>query len=371
MKRCFRMILNIVIPLLGLCLVIFLGPRLLHFFMPLVVGWILALLANPLVRFLERRVKLVRRHGSMLIIIAALAIVIGLFYGAGLLVYREMGSFLADAPEIYQSVIAEIGDALQNGRKLAEYFPQNLQPPLLAFSDNLDGLFGKLVSRAAEPTVQIAGHVAKSIPNLLVNMVIIILSSYLFLADRESIMRWLKEHLPAFVFRYIEYMKRDAKGLIGGYFLAQFRIMCVVALILAAGFLVLGVRYGVLLAFLTAILDFLPIFGTGTVLFPWAVVKLFAGEYAYATGLILLYILTQVVRQIIQPKIVGESMGLPPLMTLFLLYLGFKLRGLTGMILAVPVGLVFINFYKYGAFDSMIRNFRMLMEAIQKFRREE
>ena len=140
-----------------------------------------------------------------------------------------------------------------------------------------------------------------------------------------------------------------------------------VALILAAGFLVLGVRYGVLLAFLTAILDFLPIFGTGTVLFPWAVVKLFAGEYAYATGLIL----TQVVRQIIQPKIVGESMGLPPLMTLFLLYLGFKLRGLTGMILAVPVGLVFINFYKYGAFDSMIRNFRMLMEAIQKFRREE
>ena len=371
MKRCFRMILNIVIPLLGLCLVIFLGPRLLHFFMPFVVGWILALLANPLVRFLERRVKLVRRHGSMLIIIAALAIVIGLFYGAGLLVYREMGSFLADAPEIYQSVIAEIENALQNGRKLAEYFPQNLQPPLLAFSDNLDGLFGKLVSRAAEPTVQIAGHVAKSIPNLLVNMVIIILSSYLFLADRESIMRWLKEHLPAFVFRYIEYMKRDAKGLIGGYFLAQFRIMCVVALILAAGFLVLGVRYGVLLAFLTAILDFLPIFGTGTVLFPWAVVKLFAGEYAYATGLILLYILTQVVRQIIQPKIVGESMGLPPLMTLFLLYLGFKLRGLTGMILAVPVGLVFINFYKYGAFDSMIRNFRMLMESIQKFRREE
>lgn len=371
MKRYLRMILNIVIPFLGLCLVIFLGPRLLRFFMPFVVGWILALLANPLVRFLERRVKLVRRHGSMLIIIAALAIVISLFYGAGLLVYREMGSFLADAPEIYQSVIAEIENALQNGRKLAEYFPQNLQPPLLAFSDNLDGLFGKLVSRAAEPTVQIAGHVAKSIPNLLVNMVIIILSSYLFLADRESIMRWLKEHLPAFVFRYIEYMKRDAKGLIGGYFLAQFRIMCVVALILAAGFLVLGVRYGVLLAFLTAILDFLPIFGTGTVLFPWAVVKLFAGEYAYATGLILLYILTQVVRQIIQPKIVGESMGLPPLMTLFLLYLGFKLRGLTGMILAVPVGLVFINFYKYGAFDSMIRNFRMLMEAIQKFRREE
>ena len=369
MKRCFRMILNIAIPFLGLCLVIFLGPRLLRFFMPFVVGWILALLANPLVRFLERRVKLVRRHGSMLIIIAALAIVIGLFYGAGLLVYREMGSFLADAPEIYQSVIAEIGDALQNGRKLAEYFPQNLQPPLLAFSDNLDGLFGKLVSRAAEPTVQIAGHVAKSIPNLLVNMVIIILSSYLFLADRESIMRWLKEHLPAFVFRYIEYMKRDAKGLIGGYFLAQFRIMCVVALILAAGFLVLGVRYGVLLAFLTAILDFLPIFGTGTVLIPWAIIKLLAGEYALAMGFALLYVLTQVVRQIVQPKIVGDTMGFPPLMTLVFLYLGFKFRGISGMILAVPIGILIMNLYKFGAFDEMIASAKTLMKEIQRFRK--
>ena len=59
------------------------------------------------------------------------------------------------------------------------------------------------------------------------------------------------------------------------------------------------------------------------------------------------------------------------LTTLFLLYLGFKVRGIAGMIMAVPIGLIVINFYKYGAFDSMIRNFRMLMEAIQKFRREE
>ena len=343
------MILNIVIPLLGLCLVIFLGPRLLQFFHA-----VCGRMDSGTFSKSAGAVSGTAREAG-----AAPRLDADHYCGAG---DRDRSFFTGRVfwftgkwevfwrmhREIYQSVIAEIGDALQNGRKLAEYFPQNLQPPLLAFSDNLDGLFGKLVSRAAEPTVQIAGHVAKSIPNLLVNMVIIILSSYLFLADRESIMRWLKEHLPAFVFRYIEYMKRDAKGLIGGYFLAQFRIMCVVALILAAGFLVLGVRYGVLLAFLTAILDFLPIFGTGTVLFPWAVVKLFAGEYAYATGLILLYILTQVVRQIIQPKIVGESMGLPPLMTLFLLYLGFKLRGLTGMILAVPVGLVFINFINMG-----------------------
>ena len=67
--------------------------------------------------------------------------------------------------------------------------------------------------------------------------------------------------------------------------------------------------------------------------------------------------------------VVGDSMGLPPLMTLLLLYLGFKVKGLAGMILAVPIGLIFINFYKYGAFDSLIENVRILIRDINEFRR--
>ena len=74
---------------------------------------------------------------------------------------------------------------------------------------------------------------------------------------------------------------------------------------------------------------------------PWGVVKLLAGEYAFAAGLLLLYVLTQVIRQLVQPKLVGDSMGLNPLFTLILLFLGFKISGLAGMILAVPIGLFF------------------------------
>jgi len=73
---------------------------------------------------------------------------------------------------------------------------------------------------------------------------------------------------------------------------------------------------------LIAFLDFLPLFGTGTALFPWALVKLLSGEWAFAVGLVLLYLLTQAVRQIIQPKIMGDSLGLSPFATLFFLYLG-------------------------------------------------
>ena len=365
------MILNIVIPLAGLFLVCFIGPRLIGFFMPFVIGWILALIANPLVRFLEKRLRLVRRHGSMIIIVSVLALIIGLFYAGITALYREIQAFVKDAPGLWESAAAEMSGAMENGRRLMERLPEGLGDPLLEFTDNLGTALSSVFSHAAAPTVEIAGHVARGIPNALVNAVVIILSSYLFLAEREKIMDWLHRYLPPCVFRYGAFLKRDARGLIGGYFLAQFRIMFVVAAILAAGFLVLGVHYSVILAVLIAILDFLPIFGTGTVLIPWAAVKFFSGEYPYAAGLILIYVTTQVVRQLIQPKIVGDSMGLPPLATLFFLYLGFKIRGIAGMILAVPVGLIFINFYKYGAFDSMIKNAKMLVEEIQKFRKEE
>ena len=110
-----------------------------------------------------------------------------------------------------------------------------------------------------------------------------------------------------------------------------------------AGFLILGVRYAFLMAILIAVLDFLPLFGTGTVLIPWAAVKLLSGQYMQALGMASLYVLSQVVRQMVQPKIVGDSLGLPPLYTLLFLYLGFKLNGISGLLLAGPLGLLAVK----------------------------
>ena len=216
-----------------------------------------------------------------------------------------------------------------------------------------------------------SGNVARGIPAALVYSIVVILSSYFFIVEQDQIRRGIRRVMPKGVDSYLLLFRKDVKNLIGGYFLAQFRIMFVVAAILAVGFMILGVKYGFLLAVLIAILDFLPLFGTGTALFPWAAVKLLSGEGAFAAGLILLYVLTQVVRQIIQPKIVGDSMGLPPLLTLFFLYVGFKFRGLSGMILAVPVGLTAVKLYEYGAFDSLIKNMKLLVQEINRFRKED
>ncbi len=370
-KKYLRIILNIVIPLAAIFLVVYLGPKLLRFFLPFVIGWILALIANPLVRVLERRLKLVRRHSSMLIVALVLAGVIGLIYLILAWAVAEGRAFLQDLPSITATIGVEIRDAMGRFEGLFLRLPEGTRDAIYQASENIDEYVAVALQKLTPTTVSAAGSVAKVIPGALVNMVVIILSSYFFIVERDGILAFVQRHMPEGAAGYCRFLKRDVKKLIGGYFLAQFRIMFVVALILAAGLLVLQVNYGALWAVLIAVLDFLPVFGTGTVLIPWAVIKLISGEYAFAAGLVLIYILTQVVRQMIQPKIVGDTIGMPPLTTLFFLYLGYKWAGLGGMIVAVPLGMFVLNLYEFGAFNSLIDNVKVLVHDVNKFRKKE
>lgn len=370
-KKYARVILNIVIPLMGIGLVWFLGPKLLRFFMPFVIGWVIAMIANPLVRFLDRKLKMVRKHSSVLIVVVVLAAVISLGYFLISRLVIQAISLAKDLPELYAIAVEEIRAVFVRFDDLFRMLPHNVQENWQELSTNVGAYLSLLVQKAASPTVEVAGNVAKGIPNALVNTVVTILSSYFFIVERDKIIEFWKRYLPEGGSRYYNYLKGDVKRLIGGYFLAQFRIMFVVCAILIVGFFVLGVRYAFLLGILIAMLDFLPVFGTGTVLIPWALVKLFSADYPLAIGLALLYVLSQVIRQVIQPKIVGDSMGLPPLLTLLFLYLGFKLSGIGGMILAVPLGIMILNLYQYGVFDSLIENVKILVHDVSAFRKEK
>lgn len=369
-KRILRICLNILIPVTIIVVVCTLGPWLLRFFMPFVIGWCIAMIANPLVRFLEKRLKLVRRHSSVLIVILVLAAVISMVYFLISRLFLEMAGLMKDLPQLYQAGKEEVESALLTLSRIFERLPDSVRSTITRFNENLGQVAGEMVSKIAFPTVTVAGNVARRIPAAMVNSIVVIFSSYFFIVEREEILALMRQIMPKAVQEYFNFLKKDMRRLVGGYFLAQFRIMFVVAVILAIGFLVLGVNYGLILAALIAFLDFLPLFGTGTALFPWALVKLLSGEWAFAIGLILLYVLTQAVRQIIQPKIVGDSMGLPPFATLFFLYLGFKLHGISGMILAVPLGILAVNLYEFGVFDSLIANVKLLAEEINRFRRE-
>jgi predicted PurR-regulated permease PerM len=159
------------------------------------------------------------------------------------------------------------------------------------------------------------------------------------------------------------------KVAVGGYFKAQFQIMAVLTTILLVGFLILDIKYMIILAIAIAFLDFLPFFGTAVTLLPWAVYEVINKDYKVAIGLVILYVVTQLTRQLIQPKLVGDSVGLKPLPTLFFLYIGYKLGSVLGMILAVPVGMIIINMFSAGAFDYILDDAKILIKGIEELRK--
>ena len=181
----------------------------------------------------------------------------------------------------------------------------------------------------------------------------------------------VKGHMPeALIYRW-DMMTRSFKRAVGGYFKAQFKIEIWMYLLLVVGFTVLGVNYTLLIALGIAVLDFLPVFGTGTVLIPWAVIKVLSSDYKMAVGLLIIWCVGQLARQIIQPKIVGDSVGVPPIPTLFLLFIGYKAAGVFGMIIAVPIGIILVNMYEEGVFDTTINSLKILLAGINHFRRLE
>lgn len=370
LKRIFAIILNIIIPVAVSILFLTLGLRLIFFFFPFIASYVISLIANSMVNFLERHIKLKRKHSSIIFVIIVLAIIILILYLlilGGLYIFER---FLAILPGMVESVRSEINNLNLRIKDIINFMPDNTSSRILGINETIISNFEKIAGNLAAPGLRVAGNIVLKIPNALFYIIVIAVASYIFIVERDRINTFLKKHMPGALNKYLGYVKRDLKKLVGGYFFAQFKIMLYMMILLSAGLLILGNKYAVIWAILIGIFDFLPIFGAGAILIPWGIMKLFTGAYIYGIGLILLYIITQIIKNIIQPKIVGESFGLHGMVTLIAVFAGFKIRGIGGMIIAIPIALMLIKVYQYGIYDNLIKNIVLLYEEVEKFRKK-
>ena len=364
----WQVAVSLVFSILATGIFIYLGIKGIFFLMPFVIGWGIAAIAAPLVNWLEKKFNIVKKLGSALIVILVIGlIVVGIYFAVSRIIL-EVGDLIKNIPELYaqlESGLRQIGSAMSG---IFEKLPVVIQDGWNTVVANLDQYMGDLVSRISEPTVMAAGNFAKSLPSYLSSVIVAILSAYFFTIQREDVLKWMKQIAPPSVEKRMTLVMDNLRYAVGGYFKAQFKIMGVVFLILLVGFAVLGVRYFVLVAFLISFLDFLPFFGTGTAMIPWGIYKFLMGDYKMAILLIAIYAVTQLVRQLLQPKLVADSVGMNPLVTLLLLYIGYRIGSVLGMILAVPVGMVLINMLQAGAFDYILDDVRILVDGILELR---
>lgn len=363
-----KILLNYIFMAAIICICVFVIPKLLAFFLPFVIAAIIAAIANPLVRFLENKLKIRRKAGSIVVIILTLAIVVAACYGIIYLLVTEIVGFATSAPDMWNKLSQSIRNSSDYLSLKFARMPSGLQD---YFTELGEGIYESLTEAGTgigERAARYAGQGVKNAPLAIVVTITTILASYLFVAEREYLNNVAKKIIPHYLSERISIITSTMKSAVGGYFKAQFKIMIFVYIVLLVGFLVLGVKYSFLIALLVAFLDFLPFFGTGAVMWPWALYAFVEKDYRFAIGMMVVWGLSQLVRQLIQPKLVGDSIGMAPIPTIVLLYVGFRLGNAIGLIIAVPIGMIVYNLYLAGLFSNFFYSSRILIRDFRKMR---
>ena len=368
-KKYLKAWTNLALAVVLLATVVLLLPKCIVFFMPFIVGWIVAWIAGPVVRFLEEKLRIKRKASSVVVIVIVIALVVLALYAVIMKLITEGMNLMNDLPVMWQGAQEDFREIADRFSVLYEKLPETVQDTLSGIKEQANVYIGGVVEQISSPTLAAIGNFAKQLPSVLIAVIMGLLSAYFFVTDREWFVAKVKTICPPAVLAKYDVIKRSVMRSIGGYLKAQIKIEVWIYLIVGVGLTILKVRYAFLIAIGIALLDILPFLGTAIVLYPWAAVKLLSGDYHVAIGLLIIWGISQLVRHIIQPKIVGDSVGVPPIPTLLLLYTGYKVGSVIGMIIAVPLGLVVYTMYEEGAFDTVIKSIKILVHGINDFRK--
>jgi sporulation integral membrane protein YtvI len=218
----------------------------------------------------------------------------------------------------------------------------NFDPEMaIDFDATANSLLSSLGSTVMSISGQFVGKltdIAVSVPTFLLNIVIMVVATIFLIVDYESIRTFIKRQLPDKTNELMHNIASHLGGVLKKYILSYSLIMLITFGEIFAGLSIIGVKYSALLAALIAIFDILPVVGSGLVLVPWAIISLIIGNIGLGVGLFILWAIVCVVRQIIEPKIVGSNVGMHPFLTLFAMLAGNFIYGGIGILL-LPITL--------------------------------
>lgn len=365
-QRNLKMITNLVMALMILLLFVFVVPKVIVFFMPFVIGWIISCIANPLVQMLERKIKMKRKAGTVVVIVLVIGTIVGLGYLLISVLARQLQGFIMELPQMWVNLerdITGIWNMVDDTfRNMSPKWVETLQTAGSVIGDTIQGIGSR-----TEVTASVG--IISSIANGLISVIMCMLSSYFFITERDYVFKLARRVIPTSVYTRYGVVYKSLLQAVGGYFKAQFKIEIWIYLLIFLSLTLLRVDYAFLIAFVIAALDFLPFFGTSIVFVPWAILKFINGNYFMTIAFLVIWGVSQLVRQLIQPKFVSDSIGMPPIPTLFLLFIGYKVAGVIGMILAVPIGIILVNMYDAGLFDTPKQSFKILLINLNRYRK--
>ena len=202
--------------------------------------------------------------------------------------------------------------------------------------------FENIITIVSQRLISFAGNLIKNIPGIVIGFLITIISSIMLSLNYRKTMSFLRENLPKKVTDVVTRVKNFVTTSVFKMLKAYLIIMLITFVELFVGFLILGVEKPLLIAFVIALVDILPVIGLGIVLIPWIIISLFQKNFFLAIGLGVLYLVITILRNVIEPKVVGKQIGLSPLVSLIAAYVGFRALGVLGIFI-LPITLIVIR----------------------------
>ncbi|MGI6452084.1 MAG: sporulation integral membrane protein YtvI [Syntrophomonadaceae bacterium] len=320
-------------------------------FLPFIIAIIMAVVMEPVVVFFEQRLHL-NRNGS--VIISLILVVGGFCYALSIIITNIIYDITRLYPHVagYSNVVKEkILPAITDVQLLYLQLdlPLNVQG---AIEENLHQAVERLIS-LMDKSVEILINSLSMLPGFFIFLIIATVATYFFIKDRALIRDFVLSMLPPGArFRTQGVISHLFKALVG--FVKAYSILIsITAIITMIALKIIGVDYILTIGLIVGLLDILPILGPGLLFIPWIIGELFFGSPAMGISLLVLYGVISVVRQFLEPKIVGDNIGLHPLATLIALYVGLKLGGVPGMFLGPVILVIIIACHRTGLFNGL------------------
>ncbi len=336
-----RFIINVAFLAVILGLIYFFFKFVFFWISPFVIAFGICLVTEPVIRFMIRKWRFKRNPACILTLTLLFAILISLFVLLSGSIISEVKSLLSDITKYIEQLTAFVNNIPVKYDHLFSGSAGKYLTNLLTFLKNYN--YADLLSGSlGKGAVKYAGNFLSSLPSTIIYMLVTIVSTYFMSATFPTIKAFLLRQFNPKVREVLLDSKRYFFDTVLKYIRSYFMLMMVTFVELSAAFLIFGFKPAITLAFFISIVDILPVLGVGTVLIPWSVIELILGHSTRALTLICIYIFITIVRQILEPKIIGDHVGLLPIVTLFCIYVGLQLFGVIGMFL-LPITVIVLK----------------------------
>ena len=328
---------------------IWLGGRLVvTCLLPFILAWGLSLLITPAAERISRRLHCSTKLCAILLLTGALCSIVFLI---GVSVNRLLAELqgllnrLLDQGNLTEGILAGKLNYFDDVVAKTGIFGRLADSGYTAafrerFNEMVNNALSDAISAASAELPRVAAKMIAAMPSVLLFIAVTVIAGFYFCVDRRGIEEGVMRLLPNSIRQKVPRWRQNIKRGSFRYLKAYLVLLLLTFAQLFLGFCILRVEYAFLLAALIALVDILPVFGVGTVLIPWAAVELLRRQLRLGIGLLILYGVVSLVHQVTEPKLVGKSLGLHPLLTLAAGYVGFQLFGVLGMALAPLVALL-------------------------------